>query len=368
MGRREKNVTRTRVTNDSIKAGEQQTLDKFVKKQRIEPVSSTLERNDPSPPPPSAVIHEVIDNDEEFIEKFPYGNLSSENIQASKRTVRELIRLHFKRFSNFKMNDDLPMAKKVKRKRNYYDKEQRESITELFFKLPGNDSEKLEGIHSISGYEKIRRSNITNWARNLQRKGGRKICREFEEQVASELILFNVNGGESGFTSGNDLQNILANIIYSYDCVRRAAQTIYVCQPKWQEHEDVKGKKFSNRWVQGFLQRLKLRKRVVTTVIKVRPSSESIREQMNGIRDFILHEGINPDCVFNADETGINWAPKLKHQYVPKSALRAVTPGGDETGRFTAMLGSNCNGQMLPISFLLNVLARVHMISQHQQF
>ncbi len=61
-----------------------------------------------------------------------------------------------------------------------------------------------------------------------------------------------------------------------------------------------------------------------------RPTSECIRNQMNNIRDFIVNETIQS---FNADETGINWAPKLKHQYIHQNELRAVTPGGDETGR-----------------------------------
>ena len=43
----------------------------------------------------------------------------------------------------------------------------------------------------------------------------------------------------------------------------------------------------------------------------------------------------------------------LQHQYTPQNASRAATPDGDESGRFTALLGSNAEGNMLPLMTIL---------------
>jgi hypothetical protein len=59
----------------------------------------------------------------------------------------------------------------------------------------------------------------------------------------------------------------------------------------------------------------------------------------------------------SADETGIYWAPQLKYMYVPKDADRAAAHEGDESGRFTAMLGANAEEQsaMMPLMQIVKV-------------
>ena len=68
---------------------------------------------------------------------------------------------------------------------------------------------------------------------------------------------------------------------------------------------------------------------------------------MDEIKDFIIFEGIIPDRIFNADETGVKWAPELQHQFVPVSAVRAVAPPGNECGRFTGPM------LLLPFYFIV---------------
>jgi hypothetical protein len=45
---------------------------------------------------------------------------------------------------------------------------------------------------------------------------------EFERQVAAELLIFNMNASENDMT---DQVEILANSIYSYECVQSAAMS-----------------------------------------------------------------------------------------------------------------------------------------------
>ena len=71
------------------------------------------------------------------------------------------------------------------------------------------------------------------------------------------------------------------------------------------------------------------------------------------IQASIREKLISPARIFNADETGIYWAPELQHQYIPTEARRAGAPNGDESGRFTALLGGSASGDMLPIFLIV---------------
>ena len=146
---------------------------------------------------------------------------------------------------------------------------------------------------------------------------------------------------------------IIANTIYSYECVRGVAQAVVDRDASWKLNKDVRNLKFSNKWISGFLRRLKFKKRRITSVQKVLPSVEIVQNQMNLIKEFIVTEDISPTRVFNADETGVNWAPEIQYQYVPQDAVRATAPPGNESGRFTALIGSNAVGDMLPFFFIV---------------
>ena len=63
------------------------------------------------------------------------------------------------------------------------------------------------------------------------------------------------------------------------------------------------------------------------------------------IQASIREKLMSPERIFNADETGIYWAPELQHQYIPTKGA----PNGDESGRFTALLGGSTSDDMLPI-------------------
>jgi hypothetical protein len=208
---------------------------------------------------------------------------------------------------------------------------------------------RLFTINGISGYEKITHNTIKRWKKS-KKVPGRKVSGEFEKQVAAELLIFNLNASENDMT---DQVEILANSIYSYDCVKSAAMTVYMREDRWKLDANICRLKFSNKWVQGFLKRLQFTKRTVTSVMKTLPSVEVVQRHMTLIKDYIINENISPDRVFNADETGVNWAPEIKYQYVPADAVRASAPPGNESGRFTALLGSNAVGEMLPFYFIV---------------
>ena len=74
-----------------------------------------------------------------------------------------------------------------------------------------------------------------------------------------------------------------------------------------------------------------------------------VRAGMQEIQSCIDDNDLEGWQVFNGDETGINWAVQLKHQYVPRSSKRGKSPGGDTSGRFTMYYFGNSEGDMAPI-------------------
>ena len=98
-----------------------------------------------------------------------------------------------------------------------------------------------------------------------------------------------------------------------------------------------------------------IRRRKCTTTLKPVPPLASIHTIMEDIAELVRTYNITPECIFNEDETGLRWSEALLNQYVPKNAQRAVTPEGDESGRFTALLASSATGEMLPLFQVVKV-------------
>jgi len=78
-----------------------------------------------------------------------------------------------------------------------------------------------------------------------------------------------------------------------------------------------------------FLRRAHFRKRRITSHLEANvPSTTEVRKRMAEIQKVIDDNKIPPKRVFNEDETGINWAPEMKYQYVPDNAQRGEAPPG----------------------------------------
>lgn len=123
---------------------------------------------------------------------------------------------------------------------------------------------------------------------------------------------------------------------------------------KWQNEPKACKLKFTNRWVIGALRRKKLVRRRVTTSIKKEPTAMEVNEHMKThIHAVIIEHDLTEAQVFNSDETGVRWAEQIRNQFVPDDAYRAAAPPGDESGRFTALLGSNGSGDMLPVFLIV---------------
>jgi hypothetical protein len=73
------------------------------------------------------------------------------------------------------------------------------------------------------------------------------------------------------------------------------------------------------------------------------------------IQACITLTSITADCIYNENETAIFSCPELLVQYVPENAHRAVTLEDRGESRYTALLGSNAKGKMLPVMMILGV-------------
>jgi hypothetical protein len=197
---------------------------------------------------------------------------------------------------------------------------------------------------------------------------------QVQKVVPASTTLSSVNSvsGKGQAADSEVISNlrVLANVAYSYDVIRTCARTVrdrpYYddkgsrIDSKWKHDKRTRDLKFSDKWIWGALRRKLLHRRRVTTVLKPEPSEEEVQSRMREIQSAIDCEGLDEDEVANSDETGIHWAQSLLYQYVPKDAARAEAPEGDESGRFTALLGSVASGAMLPLFLILRVNCKDH--------
>lgn len=268
------------------------------------------------------------------------------------------------------LESTVSQIKARRRKYSYMDVAQILKLASMFSHVTGA----VRVINKLLGYENVTTTMITRWRRRFKEGGegmksnsnktrkfmGRPVDRQFEQEVWDECIFSYVNDKKESV--------ILANCAYSYEVIRQCAKIVQgrtykatttrdgVYVKKWMENTKTKDLKFSNKWIWRALRRKKLSRRRVTTSIKAEPSEQQINEHMRReIHSVVEEYGLDASHIFNADETGIRWAEGIKYQYVTKCAERAVAPPGDETGRFTAHLGSSADGEMLPLYLIVKV-------------
>jgi hypothetical protein len=150
MGRQPGPKRRERETIDEIKTGKQQKLDLFCMP-KICLVPSPLPALLPSQGAPllesmdsgEVNVHEIVDEEDTFVNQFPCGDLTSQKLKAARSTLLTLIRLRSK-----KVRILHPSPKK---RRNVYSMKQRELITQLFNQMTGSLTERIEKINMIHG-------------------------------------------------------------------------------------------------------------------------------------------------------------------------------------------------------------------------
>ena len=202
-----------------------------------------------------------------------------------------------------------------------------------------------------SGLVTLEQSMVSRWIRaarteKQEKKRGRKINETFEAAVIGKLMV-------TQLTKEGSIE-VLANAAFSYDCFSYAA--LQVKQEDIFKNCGIVNKfSFTSGWVQGMKRRFNLRKRRCTTVLKKKPPISVIKNFYNELHETVKEKSIKAEYIFNEDETAIVCCPELLHQYINEDAQRAVTPYGGEEGRFTALLGSASNGNMLPVMMILKV-------------
>lgn len=117
--------------------------------------------------------------------------------------------------------------------------------------------------------------------------------------------------------------------------------------------KDIIKKKFTDSWVTGFLWRVGLKRRRVTSVAKEQ-DVPAVQTRMRAIQKTIVDCGFSPEQVFSSDETRIFFGIAPKIQYVPHDKRRAkASHGSDEKARFTAMLFASAAGTVGPPFFIV---------------
>ena len=215
-------------------------------------------------------------------------------MQAPTETSVALLQLL--QFNQMKRIAEKGRVKKVssglKAKRAMYSDSQRDQLIAVF---KDETKDGMKEINGTPGYEKVDKNMIYRWMRNTSRKKiktGRKYCVEFEDEVWSNCILYNVLT-----ESDHERFTIVANCCYSYDVIRHCANTVLetlykvvdsrgreTLVQKWKLNSLTMNLKFSNKWISAALRRKLLKRRRVTTSEKVEPTVLEIRTAMGDIQ------------------------------------------------------------------------------------
>lgn len=197
-------------------------------------------------------------------------------------------------------------------------------------------------------------SSMSKWINNVtknsnglnEEKRGRKINKEFEAEIISRLIIGKLTQSKS--------MEVIANCAFNYDCFKLAAKKAREMS-KFKDEKALKDLTFRNKWIFNLKRRYELARRRCTTTAKDKPTVEDVRKIMENIQCEIEDNSTPIENIWNEDETAIFSCPDLLLQYVSKNAARAVSPEDGKESRFTALLGSNASGKMMPVFLILKV-------------
>ena len=165
---------------------------------------------------------------------------------------------------------------------------------------------------------------------------------ENEEAVLGELVFTSLMKVDS-----EEKAVIVANLIYSYDVIARAARSVTQV-PRFQDDEKLQKLKISRTWVSNWLRRNAMRRRRVTAHSKQLPSPELVQARMAEIQKVVIDGKYDATEVFNGDETGMVFGAQPKYQYLGSNADRATVPDADDKSRFTSFVFANAKGEVKP--------------------
>ena len=149
----------------------------------------------------------------------------------------------------------------IKEKRVGYTPDQRKQIILLFEQFETKTAAE-KYCRKIPGYQNVGYQMVDRWKKSkVKKKRGRKVCREFEEEVVAQCILNVLDNCAGG---GEIIAH--ANVAYSYDVFKNCARTVkdrwYTVAgektQKWHHHPLIKkiGENksgFSDGWVCGLI-------------------------------------------------------------------------------------------------------------------
>jgi hypothetical protein len=228
----------------------------------------------------------------------------------------------------------------LKPKRRKYSHNDKQSIINAATET--NVPHVLASLKRKPGYEQVSRGQITRWQRQgPARKRGRKgVSDDFIQAVLAELIYARIERVHE-----RKELIVIANIAYTNSIIREAALRIQR-SAAFSMDAKVKVLSFSDPWIVQFKKKAQLVRRRATTTEKKLPPTVEIRKHMAAVQEVLKTFAVCQRK--NADETGILYGEKPKHQYVPEGTPRGSAPDCDDKARFTCMLSGGADGEMDP--------------------
>ena len=122
----------------------------------------------------------------------------------------------------------------------------------------------------------------------------------------------------------------------------------------WLLSEEIKNKKFTNKWIKSFLLRGGVTRRKITREDKEVPTDEEIAGVLKIGQEILIRNGHTAQSCYNFDETAFTWAIGPTHVYCPINQGRATNIGISNTKlRITAVIAVNAEGTFAPLMLII---------------
>ena len=191
-------------------------------------------------------------------------------------------------------------------------------------------------LQTTPRFNSVSITHLRRWISNrekVKKRRGVKPLTYFEENVWALLVIAVLVPNPNGTSKAV----IKHHALYSYDIIQTAARAARN-HPQFLGDVKVQALTFSNKWVRGFLDRERMRKRKITSVTKEIPPVEEVRKIMGIGQAVIMALFFVAHQIWNMDETAFTWVIGPQHAYVPADARRAEGEQSDTKQRITVAL------------------------------
>ena len=163
-----------------------------------------------------------------------------------------------------------------------------------------------KSVYGCLSYGQAKKWAIKKRDNIVDKRPGPKVVTAYEKDVWAEMLLYTIEKMMNANNQEEIIYKVTHNVCYNGDIIRDAAKRVRD-KPEWNirgedgelipDHRKIHKLEFSDRWVQGFLDRAKFRRRRISRDLKPRASDDEINAHMHTYQQRIIQEEYTSDQV-----------------------------------------------------------------------